>query len=168
VGQGIPVPYPNIQIGVNPAPLGLTGLPSWFWLQGYDGRPFGAGAHIDVPPRVPSSYPAGCPQPPGASLDVAVQFASSSFDWAFGDRLTTSTLSTTSLGKPYPQQSDIRHTYEYTSLGQPNGFAVSVTVHFHAQYQANGGRWLAMPDVAKTYSREYQVQQAQSVLVNGR
>ena len=166
VALGLAVPYPNVQIGINPAPLGLTGMPSWFWIQGYDGSPFGAGTRIDVPPQVPAGYPAGCPQPPGASLTVATQFIPTGYDWAFGDRLTTSTLSTTSRGQAYPQRSDIRHRYEYTSLGRPDGFPVSVTVHFHARYQANGGPWQALPAIAKTSTRGYPVQQAQSVLVN--
>lgn len=168
VALGIAVPYPDIQVGINPSPLGLTGLPSWFWIEGYDGRSLDAATTINVPPQVPVGYPASCPQPPGASLSVAVRFSPSSYDWTFGDRLPTSTLTTTSLGEAYPQQSSIRHVYEYTSLGRPAGFAVSVTVHFVAQYQANGGAWQTLPAVAKTYSRNYPVQQAQSVLVNGR
>ncbi|HEY8744556.1 MAG TPA: hypothetical protein VIU62_15790, partial [Chloroflexota bacterium] len=168
VALSIPAPYPNIQIGANPGPLGMTGMPSWFWIQGYDGGPFGAGTRINVAPQIPAGYPASCPQPPGASLAVAVQFTPTSYDWTFGDQLATSTVTTTSLGTAYPQRSDIQHLYEYTSLGRPNGFPVSVTAHFHAQYQANGGPWQALPDVAKTYTRDYPVQQAQSVLVNGR
>ncbi|MPZ16151.1 MAG: hypothetical protein GEU73_17335, partial [Chloroflexi bacterium] len=35
------LPLPDIQIRVNPG-LGLVGLPGWFWVEGYDGRPFGA------------------------------------------------------------------------------------------------------------------------------
>lgn len=168
VALGIAVPYPDIQIGINPSPLGLTGLPSWFWVQGYDGRTLRAATTVSVPPQVPAGYPGGCPQPPGASLDVAVQFSPASYDWTFGDRLPTSTLSTTLLGEGYPRSSSIQHVYEYTSLGRPDGFAVSVTVHFRAQYQANGNAWQALPDVAKAYTRSYPVQQAQSVLVNGR
>jgi hypothetical protein len=168
VALSIPVPYPNIWIGVNPSPLGLTGMPSWFWIQGYNGSSFGAGTRVDVPPQIPAGYPASCPQPPGASLTVAVQFAPSSYNWMFGDQLTTSTLTTTSLGTAYPQRSDIQHLYEYTSLGRPDGFPVRVTARFRAQYQANGSPWQALPDVAKTYTRDYPVQQAQPVLVNGR
>ena len=163
----IPVPYPNIQIGVNPGPLGLTGMPSWFWIQGYDGGPFGAGTRVDVAPQIPAGYPASCPQPPGASLAVAVQFTPTSYDWTFGDQLATSTVTTTTLGTAYPRRSDIQHLYEYTSLDHPNGFPVTVMAHFRAQYQANGGPWQALPDVARTYTRDYPVQQAQSVLVNG-
>ena len=34
------LPLPEIQLQTNPT-LGLVSLPAWFWLEGYDGQPFG-------------------------------------------------------------------------------------------------------------------------------
>jgi len=168
IALGVAVPYPDVQIGVNPSPLGLTGLPSWFWIQGYDGRPLDASTTINVAPKVPAGYPGDCPPPPGATLDVTVQLTPFAYAWTFGDQLTTSAITTTSLGKGYPQASDIQHRYESTSLGHPDGFPVTVTMRLHARYQANGAAWQDLPDASRTYTRTYQVQQAQTVVVNQR
>ncbi len=168
IALGVAVPYPDVQIGVNPAPLGLTGLPSWFWIQGYAGRPLNAATTINIAPQVPAGYPGECPPPPGATLDVTVQLTPFAYTWTFGDQLTTSAVTTTSLGKAYPQASDIQHRYESTSLGHPEGFPVTVTMRLHARYQANGAAWQGLPDASRTYTRTYQVQQAQTVVVNQR
>ncbi len=168
IALGVAVPYPDVQIGVNPAPLGLTGLPSWFWIQGYDGRPLNAATTINVAPQIPAGYPGDCPPPPGATLEVTVQLTPFVYTWTFGDQFAMGTVTTTSLGKAYPQASDIQHRYETTSLGHPDGFPVTVTMRLHARYQANGAAWQDLPDASQTYTRAYQVQQAQTVVVNQR
>lgn len=168
VALGVAVPYPDVQIGVNPAPLGLTGLSSWFWIQGYDGRPLNAATTINVAPQIPAAYPGDCPPPPGATLEVTVQLTPFAYTWTFGDQSAMGTVTTTSLGKAYPQASDIQHRYETTSLGHPDGFPVTVTMRLHARYQANGAAWQDLPDASRTYTQTYQVQQAQTVVVNQR
>src|SRR5579859_739660 len=45
------VPLPNIQIKSNPS-LGLVNLPGWFWVDGYDGKPFGTSQTVTVPPEI--------------------------------------------------------------------------------------------------------------------
>lgn len=46
-----------MQFEVNPG-LGLVGLPSWFWVQGYAGQPFGASQTVTIPAAVPGGQPA--------------------------------------------------------------------------------------------------------------
>lgn len=159
------LPLPDIQIRVNPA-LGLVALPGWFWVEGYDGEPFGASQSVNVPPavgpEVPSdAVPAGDPRRRGNSVTVEVQLRPSRYEWSFGDGAT---LMSQSLGKPYPTQSDIQHTYEYSSLQSPNGFPVRLLVEFTAQYRVNGGAPQALPPLRRAYETSYRVQEAQPVL----
>src|SRR4030095_87369 len=50
------VPLPELQIRMNPA-LGLVAVPGWFWVQGYDGQPFGASQTVRLPPEVGPNVP---------------------------------------------------------------------------------------------------------------
>ena len=159
------VPLPDIQIRANPA-LGLVALPGWFWVEGYDGAPFGTSRTVTVPPSVgpevpPSAVPAGDPRRRASSVTVEVQIRPSRYEWSFGDGAG---LVTESLGKPYPAQSDIEHTYEFSSLRSPDGFPVRLTVEFVAQYRVNGGAPQALPPIRRTYETSYRVQEVQPVL----
>ena len=49
VAQGLAIPWPALWIGVNPAMWGLDGLPTRFWVAGYDGRPLQASANVSKP-----------------------------------------------------------------------------------------------------------------------
>jgi len=159
------VPLPAIQIQMNPE-LGLVAMPGWFWVAGYDGQPFGTVVTVDVPPAVGDDVPtelvpADDPRRQATSITVEVRVWPSSYAWSFGDGTG---LTTDSLGAPYPQESDIQHTYEHSSLRFPGGFPVQLTVEFAAAYAVDGGPPQPLPAISQTYAARYRVQEVQAVL----
>ncbi len=135
------VPVPDIVIGVNPT-TGLVAVPSWFWIEGYDGAPIIASDTL-------------------ADVTVEVEITPTAYRWSFGDGAT---LQTTSLGQAYPQESDIRHTYEQSSLSVGGAFAVTVEITFSARYRVNGGPWEPLDPITRAFTAAYPVQQLQSIL----
>ena len=135
------VPVPTIEIGVNPAP-GLVAVPSWFWIEGYDGAPITASQSL-------------------AGVKVEVQITPTAYRWTFGDGAK---LETTSLGKAYPATSDIRHTYQQSSLAAGGKFTVTVMLEFSARYRVSGGAWQSLEPIARFFTAAYPVQQLQSIL----
>lgn len=161
------VPLPNIQIKENPT-LGLVNLPGWFWVDGYDGKPFGTSRTVTIPPAVGpnipfTQIPANDPRRQPTSFTVSVKIWPTSYQWSFGDGTT---LTTQSLGQGYPAQSDIQHTYQYSSLKTQSGFPIQLSVVFAAQYQVNSGAPRAVPSISHTYSATYPVQEAQALLTS--
>lgn len=136
------LPIPDIAIDANPA-TGLVALPSWFWLDGYDGSPISSSDAL-----------------PGVAVDVEVEPLV--YRWSFGDGTTAET---TSLGQRYPAESDIRHVYEQSSLAAGGAYSVTVEVTFAARYRVNGGAWETLDPITRSFSNDYPVQQLQSVLV---
>lgn len=160
------VPLPQLQIKMNPA-LGLVALPGWFWIDGYDGKPFGTTRTVIVPPAVGPEVPAS--EVPltdtrrlSSAFTVDVQVWATGYAWSFGDG---GNLTTQSLGQRFPQESTIQHTYEHSSLAFPDGFPVRVTTTFEAEYRVNGGSPQPLPSIHQTYAATYPVQEIQPVLV---
>jgi hypothetical protein len=137
------IPLPNVQIGMNPR-LGLVAMPGWFWAEGYNGQPFGGSATV-------------------GGFTGAVQVQPTSYTWSFGDG---STLVSSDLGQPYPAESDIQHTYQYSSLHYPDGFPVRLTIQFAASYSVNGGPAEPLSTMERTYATSYRVQELQSILTS--
>ncbi|MPZ49736.1 MAG: hypothetical protein GEU75_10670 [Dehalococcoidia bacterium] len=135
------VPVPQIKIGTNPAP-GLVALPSWFWVEGYDGAPITASESL-------------------GGVTVEVQITPAGYRWAFGDGAK---LQTTSLGRAYPAVSDIRHTYEQSSFSAGGSFTVTVELTFSARYRVSGGAWQTLDPISRSFTAPYPVQQLQSIL----
>ncbi len=135
------VPVPDITIGVNPT-TGLVAVPSWFWVEGYDGAPIVASDTL-------------------GDVTVEVEITPTRYRWSFGDGAT---LQTTSLGQAYPQESDIRHTYEQSSLSVGGSFSVTVEISFSARYRVNGGPWEPLDPITRAFTAAYPVQQLQSIL----
>jgi len=159
------VPLPNILIKTNPA-LGLVHLPGWFWVAGYDGKPFGTSRTVTIPPAVGpnvpfTQVPANDPRRQPTFFTVSVRVWPTRYQWSFGDGTG---LVTDSLGKAYPAESDIRHTYNFSSLHFRHGFPIQLTVVFDAQYQVNGGAPRGLPPMAHDYTADYPVQEAQAIL----
>ena len=146
------IPLPNIELQENPG-LGLVSVPGWFWIANYDGAPFGASRTVTLPPAVPGGPP--------TSFTVTVRVWPVEYDWLFGDG---GSLTSQSLGEAYPAESDVQHTYEYSSFRFPDGFPVHLTVHFKASFQVNGGAPQPLPPILHTYAGAYPVQEAQSIL----
>jgi len=137
------VPLPNVTIRMNPS-LGLVAMPGWFWGEGYNGEPFGGSATV-------------------GAYTVSVQVEPASYTWDFGDG---STLVSHSLGKPYPAESDIQHTYQYSSLHYASGFPIRLTIQFAASFSVNGGPAEPLTGMTRTYTASYRVQELQSILTN--
>jgi hypothetical protein len=140
------IPLPEVRVQMNPA-LGLVGMPGWFWAEGYDGRPLSDAATVSLPG--------------GSTFTVAVRLQPRSYAWDFGDGTS---VVTESLGKAYPETSDVQHTYEYSSLAFPEGFPVRVTAEFLAEFSVDGGAFQALPPIRRTYENRFRVQEVQSVL----
>jgi hypothetical protein len=156
---------PNAQIRMNPD-LGLVAMPGWFWVEGYDGSSFGTSRTVEIPPEVGSDVPdtvvpANDSRRRGSSFTVEVRLWPTGYAWSFGDGSTT--VSQT-LGRPYPAQSDIQHTYEFSSLQHPTGFPVRLTIDFAAEFRVNGGAPERLPTIQRTYESGYRVQELQPVL----
>ena len=114
---------------------------------------------LDPSAADPSSDGGG--QPSTVSVTVEVVLHGTRYAWSFGDGAG---LVTTSLGQPYPLQSDIQHVYERSSLGQAPGYPVRVTVEFAAEYRVNGGPPQALPARSQVFETAYRVQEVQSIL----
>ncbi len=138
------LPAPLISIEVNPG-RGLVAMPSWFWIEGYDGGPLRREVTLGL-----------------AVLEVEV--TAQSYRWSFGDGAT---YETTSLGQRYPSASDIQHIYEQSSFSAGGSFEVTVAVTFSVHYRVNGGPWETASPITRTYEAAYPVQQLQSVLTGG-
>lgn len=134
------VPIPEMTISANPD-TGLVALPSWFWIDGYDGTPITASETL-------------------GGVTVEVEITPQEYHWDFGDG---GTLETLSPGQPYPAESDVRHTYQQSSLST-SVFTVSVEITFAARYRVNGGAWQSLEPIARSFEDAYPVQQLQSVL----
>jgi len=146
------ISLPNIELKANPG-IGLVAIPGWFWVANYDGAPFGASRTVVIPPAIPGGQP--------TSFTVTVRVWPAEYDWLFGDG---GSLATHSLGQPYPAESDVTHTYEFSSFRFSDGFPVDLTVQFAAQYQVNGGAPQPLPTIRHTYENTYPVQEAQAIL----
>jgi len=160
------VPFPELGVRMNPA-TGLVAVPGWFWVEGYDGRPFGGGESRDIPAEIGDDVPmalvpANDPRRRGGMLRVEVRVLPQRYEWDFGDGTRAETRS---LGQPYPQESEVRHTYEYSSARAPGGFRVRLTVEFGAEFRVNGGPPQPLPPARRTYETAYRVQEIQTVLV---
>jgi hypothetical protein len=160
------VPLPDIRLRMNPD-TGLVALPAWFWVEGYDGAAITRGRRVDVPPLVGADVPlrlvpANDPRRRGSSFTVEVRIWPTRYDWSFGDGTA---LTSRTLGQRYPQESEVRHAYESSSLRTSGGFPIRLTVGFAAEFRVDGGPAQALPPTERTYDARYRVQEIQSVLV---
>ncbi len=136
---------------------------------GYSGDPH---LHVEMLPPgvsageyVPPEHWACLGGAPGATVTVAVTVRPTGrYAWDFGD----GTVRLGSLGRKYPRESDVSHTYRHSSLGHPDGFPTQLTVTFSGEYTVDGGPPQPLPPIEMTYEGEYEVQEAQSVLTGGR
>ena len=135
------VPVPDITVGVNPA-TGLVAMPSWFWIEGYDGS------------AIRTSDTLG-------DTTVKVEIRPTGYRWSFGDGAA---LETDSLGEAYPDESDIRHTYQQSSLADGGAFRVTVRITFSVRYRVDDGPWEPLDPITRSFSAAYPVQQLQSIL----
>lgn len=135
------MPIPRATVDMNPS-SGVVGVESWFWLQGYSGSPV-----------TDSTNAFG-------SL-VEVEATVTRYEWSFGDGAT---LTSETPGRAYPARSDVRHVYERSSAGAPEGYSVDVTFVFAVRYRVDGGRWIEIPGITRTAHADYPVRESQAVI----
>ena len=137
------LPIPQLSIRANPS-TGLVALESWFWVDGYGGELISSSDTL-------------------ASTTVEVQVQPVTYRWSFGDGTA---IETDSLGRPFPEQSDVQHIYQQSSLANGGAYSITIEVSFDAEYRVNGGAWESLAPIARTFTTDYPVQQLQSVLTS--
>ena len=133
---------PRPALDIAPVRLGLTGLPSFFWV-GNDLAPVTATAGV-----------------PG--LTVTAEARPSEYAWDFGDG---STRSTQHPGRPWTRRRDgnVGHLYETKGRYEP-----AVDVVWVARWRVNGGPWRDLGYFSTTGSIDYTVREMIAVLTRRR
>lgn len=131
-------PWPNLVVGISPV-IGLTGLPSWFWMGGS----------------------ATMPDATASANGIAVTVRATLMDvvWNFGDGATFDAGA--DLGSAFPVASRIQHVYQTDTLGLTGGYDVSVVLRFRVTYSVNGSPFLDLGTKARPYRSSYVVNQLQ-------
>lgn len=133
---------PRPDLGIAPARIGLTGLPSYFWVAS-DLRPIAATAGV-----------------PG--LTVTAEAQPVRYLWDFGDG---STRSTRHPGRPWTRRRDGNVGHLYETKGR---YEAEVTVVWAARWRVNGGAWRDLGYFSTTGSVDYPVREMIAVLVRRR
>jgi hypothetical protein len=131
------LPMPSGGIGANPA-RSLVGLPTWFWYEGYDGRPL---------TKTVTAF----------GVTVQVQATPTRYRWDFGDG---SAMTSSSLGRPYPARSAITHTYQTARAG----VRVRCVFEFALRWRTGGGPWAPLPALSRTATATLEVAESQTVI----
>ena len=137
------LPYPVASVGANQSGRGLTGLESWFWVDGYTAAP--------IRDTVTSF-----------GMTVEVEATPGSVGWDFGDG---STQHGGGLGTPAPGRSEIVHTFEIR--GRPT-WTVRALIVLGVRWRADGGPWQTLAPVVRTATLPYRVVESRAALVPDR
>jgi hypothetical protein len=134
-------------VTANPAPVGLAGLETWFWL---DPRP--------QPMLATETYD---------GVAYRITAAPIGADWDFGDSAGDRYSGASSFGVPYPTRSPVTHVFQAYSQ---SGFAVVAKVRFEVTWMALiNGTWIGPYPMGTTEEPAvplaYRVEQAQPELV---
>jgi hypothetical protein len=134
------VPVGDVTIGHRPEARALTGVPTFVWVTGYDGRPI---------TRTVREL--------GATVEVRISLQQ--VVWDFGDG-TPSLVA--GLGEPWPRRSTVRHTY---GTSTPRGRPATVSAHlaFFAEYRVDAGTWQALAPIARSATTALDVDEVQAV-----
>jgi hypothetical protein len=157
------VPPPDLRIGMNPA-RGMVAVPTWFWVDGYDGGTIGDSqtelqqtehCHFEVvrgPDGLPVLDANGKPETKrvceidSSTFVVSVRLSPSQFTWDFGDHHGQAFACIgqgdcgDALGQPYvdvAHPSPVQHPYGWSSLGVQGGldaYRVELAITFAAEY----------------------------------
>jgi hypothetical protein len=140
------VPAPDVTIATAPPARTVTGLATWFWADGYRGQPLAE--TLDA-----FGYP------------VEVRMDPSPVTWDFGDGATAQG----GFGRPYPQPSDIQHTFQHrsTSNADPDGaFTVALRFELTPTYRVDHGPWQTLDPITVTDQRPLTVREIQAVITD--
>lgn len=145
-GVAATVELPLVTVRMNPA-TGIVNVPTWFWAEGYQGQDLFASQSWG---------------PPYEDTTITVRYFVKEYLWNYGDG---GQISSRSLGQPYPQESDVRNAYGWSSQTEPAGvFHGALIIRWGVEYTVNGGTPVALPEVTRRYEFEYPVQQLQPVI----
>ena len=155
---------PWLRLGMNPK-LGMVAVPTWFWVEGYDGSVLSLGNELQVTHEechsVAESDADGMPllDDEGAprthpdchtisdTLSVEVRAWPKTFEWSFGDKIGKTihcpdiATCTAGIGLPFTDlrsESPIAHAYRWSSLGvngAADAYTVGLGITFGAQYR---------------------------------
>jgi hypothetical protein len=128
---------PGGKINANPA-RSLVGLDTWYWYEGYDGRPLSKNV---------SQF----------GVSVQVEARPTRYRWDFGDGTT---LTSNDLGRPYPARSTVTHTYQTAT---PK-VTVACAFDFAVRYRTGGGPWTPLPALRRTATASFEVAESQTVI----
>jgi PKD domain len=133
------IPLPNAALSVNPSRVGLTQLPSWFWVTG-------AGFPVTVTVVV-------------GGYAVTTTATPVAYDWSFGDGATATSGSAGSAGDP-----SVAHTYHFKGT-----YIVNLSIAYTGTYTYSGpggtGAAALGQYVQPAASSPYVVQEVRSVLI---
>lgn len=133
---------PDPELGIAPARVGLTGLPSYFWVDGE---------------LAPVTATAGV-----RGLTVTAEARPVRYQWDFDDGTTRSTQHG---GRPWTRGRDgnVGHVYETKGRYEPG-----ITVLWAARWRVNGGPWADLGYFSTIGSAEYPVREMIAALVRRR
>lgn len=122
----VPLLQQQLTVHQNPV-IGVTRVPTWFWVEGYDGQAVTATTDVQVPwthdwsETVVSEDGTAADVPRRATgiyhLSLLVRLRPARYVWDFGDGTS---VNTGSLGKAYPDESDVQRSYQHHSHDQPD------------------------------------------------
>jgi hypothetical protein len=134
-------PWPVLQFGINPT-TGLTGLPSWFWLNGN--------------PQMPDATASAGP------LTVRVHAMLIDVVWRFGDGGGLS--SGANIGQP--SSGGVEHVYQTDTFGRSGGYTLSALMRYQVTYSVNSGPLNVLGVKARPIVTTYQINQLQPQAVS--
>jgi hypothetical protein len=188
------ISLPNVRLRMNPA-LGLVNVPTWFWVEGYQGDVLQTGQTIALEHQECHTQTTihtgenGVPTTASTSnvcititdfLTVEVRLFPSHYLWSFGDGASQPVSCSREpgdcrlgLGSAFQDPlhpSPIAHPYFRSSLHVGGAYAIALGIDFAAQYRfnLNGGPmsgWADLPGRHGSWSADHPVQEAQAVLV---
>jgi hypothetical protein len=130
------VPVDLASIDVRPEGRAVTGIPSYFWVEGYDGE-----AITDSITNGP------------VTVDVEIRLGTVTWDFGDGTRPVRA-----GLGQAWPERSEIRHAYR-----DRGSYVVTVTITLPASYRVNGGPAQELEPITRTATIPYVVDEVQAV-----
>jgi len=168
------IDLPNFGIETGPPQMAVTGLPTWFWTNPYqggykEGAPIGA----DVEYCPYGIYQPGLDQDITLYVDIWPDYAA----WDWGDGHATRPLDCGKSSGPGTCDDDVLGTkntanvnylYQQSSTGDPKGYVVKLTVHFLARIYSRSDRSdsAPLPDFDETASTQLPVNEIQSILAS--